>query len=68
MRRRPTKPCAKCHHGKSHHRRRECRVTWQATGATFMGNRFVTKWCQCEGYVETLNPGLSVAADKGAES
>ena len=44
------KPCAKCNHPKTHHRTRECRKTWQAMGATFMGNRRVTKWCLCDGY------------------
>ena len=44
------KPCAKCHHPKTRHRRHECRETWQVTGATFMGVRVVTKWCPCDGY------------------
>ena len=52
MSRRPTKPCATCGHGKSKHRRHECRVTWQARAATFMGIGRVTKWCRCDGYVD----------------
>ena len=43
---RPKKPCAQCAHGKSKHRKRECRHTWQ----TLMGNRIITKWCSCDGY------------------
>ena len=46
------KPCAACSHGKSLHRRHECRATWQARGATFMGNSVITKWCTCAGYVD----------------
>lgn len=44
------KPCAKCRHAKTLHRRHECRETWQTIGATFMGVRMVTKWCLCDGY------------------
>lgn len=33
------KLCAECRHPKSHHRTASCRHTWQAMGATFMGNR-----------------------------
>lgn len=48
---RRVKPCAKCHHPKSHHRTRECRATWQARGQTFMGVSTITlKWCTCDGY------------------
>ncbi|HLS01415.1 MAG TPA: hypothetical protein VK054_05450 [Beutenbergiaceae bacterium] len=46
----PKKPCAECGHGKSFHRTRDCRKTWQAMGATFMGNRIITKYCTCPGY------------------
>ena len=46
------KPCAKCHHPKTLHRRHECRKTWQTIGATFMGVRVVTKWCPCDGYLD----------------
>lgn len=51
MSRKPTKPCARCHHGKSFHRTRECRKVWQTLGQTFMGRRIITKWCPCTGYV-----------------
>ena len=44
------KPCATCGHPKSRHRTRECRHTWQARGATFMGISTVTRWCSCPGY------------------
>lgn len=44
------KPCANCGHPKSRHRTRECRHTWQARGATFMGVNVITKWCPCDGY------------------
>ena len=47
------KPCAKCHHPKTRHRRHECRETWQTIGATFMGVRMVTKWCLCDGYLDS---------------
>ena len=47
------KPCAKCRHAKSRHRRHECRETWQVTGATFMGVRVITKWCSCDGYLDS---------------
>lgn len=46
------KPCAVCSHGKSLHRRHECRATWQTRGATFMGIRVITQWCTCHGYVD----------------
>ena len=46
------KPCAVCFHGKSLHRRHECRATWQTMGVTVSGRRVVTKWCTCAGYVD----------------
>lgn len=45
------KPCAACGHAKSLHRTRSCVKTWQTMGQTFMGNRIITKWCDCLGYV-----------------
>lgn len=58
---RRVKACAKCGHPKSHHRTRECRHTWQTYGRTFMGNRMVTHWCACDGYVakESTQGGVS---------
>lgn len=46
------KLCAECRHPKSYHLKTECRYTWQAMGATFMGNRIITHWCICGGYQE----------------
>ena len=46
------KPCADCGHGKSKHRTRDCRHTWQTQGQTFMGISTVTKWCTCPSYRE----------------
>lgn len=51
------KLCAECGHPKSHHRKTECRYTWQAMGATFMGNRIITHWCLCRGYQERTTGG-----------
>ena len=51
------KPCANCRHPKSYHRKTECRYTWQAMGATFMGNRIITHWCLCGGYQERTSGG-----------
>lgn len=48
---RRVKPCSKCGHPKNHHRTYECRHVWRKTGQTFMGNRMVTHWCVCNGYV-----------------
>ena len=53
------KPCATCRHPKSQHRTHECRHTSQRLGATFMGNRIVTVWCACSGYVPRPEGGAS---------
>ena len=51
------KPCANCRHPKSYHRKTECRYTWRAMGATFMGNRIITHGCGCGGYRERTTGG-----------
>ena len=50
------KPCAKCYHAKTRHRRHECRETGPTTGAAFMGTRMATKWCLCDGYLDPTGP------------
>ena len=49
-RRKPTKPCATCGHGKGMHRVGYCRHQWTTTGPTFMGVGTVVKYCTCGGY------------------
>ena len=51
-RRRPTRPCATCHHAKTKHRRHECRYIWQTPTVTFRGICLVYEWCRCDGLVD----------------
>ena len=53
-RRKPTKPCATCGHGKGMHRVGYCRHQWTTTGQTFMGVGTVVKYCTCGGYAEEV--------------
>ena len=46
------KPCAACGCGKSKHRVGYCTTATITRGQTFMGVGTVTKYCQCDGYVE----------------